>query len=189
MTRAQVIVVGAGPAGSSTAWHLARLGIDVLVLDRARFPRDKPCAEYLSPEASRLLDAMGALAACEAAGAAQLAGMVVRAPNGTLLRGDFAAAHGFRGFRDRGLALRRSVLDALLLERARAAGARVVEEQRVTGLVRDARGAVTGSKRSMQADTRPSGRRRSSWAPTDCDRWWRAGSVSRARDGAPSGWR
>ncbi|HKV50215.1 MAG TPA: FAD-dependent oxidoreductase [Gemmatimonadaceae bacterium] len=144
MARAQVTVVGAGPAGSATAWHLARLGVDVMLVDRARFPRDKPCAEYLSPEASRLLDTMGALAACEAAGAAQLAGMVVRAPNGSLLRGDFAAAHGFRGFRDRGLALRRAVLDALLLERARASGARVVEEQRVTGLVRDARGAVVG---------------------------------------------
>lgn len=144
MTRAQVIVVGAGPAGSSTAWHLARRGIDVLVLDRARFPRDKPCAEYLSPEASRLLDAMGALGACERAGAAQLTGMMVRAPNGALLRGDFAAAHGFRGFRDRGLALRRSLLDAILLERATQAGARVAEEERVTGLVRNARGAVVG---------------------------------------------
>src|SRR6185312_5524296 len=141
---AQVLVVGGGPAGSSTACHLARRGIEVAVVDRARFPRDKPCAEYLSPEASRLLDAMGVLGECERAGAAQLAGMVVRAPNGALLRGDFAAAHGFRGFRDRGLALRRPVLDALLLERARAEGARVVEEERVTGLVRDARGAVVG---------------------------------------------
>jgi flavin-dependent dehydrogenase len=48
---AQVIVVGGGPGGSSAAWHLAGLGLDVLVLDRARFPRDKTCAEYLSPEA------------------------------------------------------------------------------------------------------------------------------------------
>jgi len=144
VTRAQVIVVGAGPAGSSTAWHLARRGIDVLVLDRARFPRDKPCAEYLSPEASRLLDTMGALGACEGAGAAQLTGMTVRAPNGAVLRGDFAAAHGFRGFRDRGLALRRTVLDGILLERATTAGANVVEEERVTGLVRNARGAVVG---------------------------------------------
>jgi len=144
VTRAQVIVVGAGPAGSSTAWHLARRGIDVLVVDRSRFPRDKPCAEYLSPEASRLLDTMGALGACESAGAAQLSGMMVRAPNGALLRGDFAAAHGFRGFRDRGLALRRALLDAILLERARQEGASVIEEERVTGLVRDARGAVAG---------------------------------------------
>ncbi len=139
-----MIVVGGGPAGSSTAWHLARRGIDVMVVDRARFPRDKPCAEYLSPEASRLLDAMGALGDCERAGAAHLAGMTVRSPNGALLRGDFAAAHGFRGFRDRGLALRRSLLDAILLERARIAGAQVVEEERVTGLVRNARGAVAG---------------------------------------------
>jgi len=144
VTRAQVIVVGAGPAGSSTAWHLARRGIDVLVLDRARFPRDKPCAEYLSPEASRLLDTMGALGTCEGAGAAQLTGMTVRAPNGAVLRGDFAAAHGFRGFRDRGLALRRTVLDGILLERATTAGASVAEEERVTGLVRNARGAVVG---------------------------------------------
>jgi len=144
VTRAQVIVVGAGPAGSSTAWHLARRGIDVLVLDRARFPRDKPCAEYLSPEASRLLDTMGALGACEGAGAAQLTGMTVRAPNGAVLRGDFAAAHGFRGFRDRGLALRRTVLDGILLERATTAGVNVVEGERVTGLVRNARGAVVG---------------------------------------------
>jgi flavin-dependent dehydrogenase len=56
---AQVIVVGGGPGGASAAWHLATLGLDVLVLDRARFPRDKTCAEYLSPEASRLLSALG----------------------------------------------------------------------------------------------------------------------------------
>ena len=100
-----MLVVGAGPAGSSAAWHLAREGAHVTMLDRARFPREKPCAEYLSPEASRILSAMGALEACEAAGAAHLAGMVIRAPSGARIRGEFAAAHGFRAFRDRGLAL------------------------------------------------------------------------------------
>ena len=59
MSDADVLIVGAGPAGSSTAWHLASAGARVLVLDRARFPRDKPCAEYLSPEASRILSAGG----------------------------------------------------------------------------------------------------------------------------------
>ena len=58
---AAVIVVGAGPAGAATAWALARAGVDVLLLDRARFPRDKPCAEYLSPQASRILADMGVL--------------------------------------------------------------------------------------------------------------------------------
>jgi len=149
---AQVIVVGAGPAGSSTAWHLAQLGIDVLMLDRARFPRDKVCAEYLSPQASRILINMGAMPAIENAGAAHLSGMRVRAPNGGILQGDFAARHGFRGFRDTGLAVRRTVLDAELVARAQAAGARLMERMRVTDVERDGgkqgdgrgRGRVTG---------------------------------------------
>ena len=104
MSAGRVVIVGGGPAGASAAWQLARLGADVLVLDRARFPRDKPCAEYLSPQASRILDALGVLPAIEAEGPAHLRGMIVRAPNGEHIRGDFAADHGFRGFRDRGLA-------------------------------------------------------------------------------------
>lgn len=143
-TNSEVIVVGGGPAGAATAWALASRGLDVTVLDRARFPREKPCAEYLSPEASRILDAMGALAPLEAAGAAQLRGMRVRAPNGCVIHGEFAARHGFRGFRDRGLAFRRRDLDPLLLDRARHAGARVVEEAKVVDVLRDHRGRVTG---------------------------------------------
>lgn len=141
---AEVVVVGGGPAGSSAAWHLSRAGFDVVLLDRAHFPRDKPCAEYLSPQASRILDAMGALGPIEAAGAAQLAGMRVFAANGASIHGEFAADHGWRGFRDRGLALRRTVLDALLLDRARVAGVRVIEGTRVTDLTRDDDGRVAG---------------------------------------------
>jgi flavin-dependent dehydrogenase len=47
--RWDAVVVGAGPAGSATALRLARAGAKVLLLDRASFPRDKPCSEYLSP--------------------------------------------------------------------------------------------------------------------------------------------
>lgn len=156
---AQVIVVGGGPGGASAAWHLATLGLDVLVLDRARFPRDKTCAEYLSPEASRLLSVMGALDGAEAAGAAQLGGMLVRAPSGDVIAGHFAAGHGFRGFRDRGLALRRRVLDALLLERARLAGARVEEGAHVVDVARAGIGAGGGAAAGVVVRTEGGGTR------------------------------
>src|SRR4029077_9705581 len=48
---ADVMVVGAGPAGSSIALRLARAGVDVALLERSRFPRTKVCGEYLSPGA------------------------------------------------------------------------------------------------------------------------------------------
>ena len=141
---ADVIVVGGGPAGAATAFHLARAGVRVTILDRAHFPRDKPCSEYMSPQASRILDAMGVLDRIEGSGAAHLAGMRVRAPNGTTFHGRFAEVDGFRGYRDRGLALRRTILDNLLLDRARGVGAIVREGVRVTTLRRDSRGRVTG---------------------------------------------
>ena len=139
-----VIVVGGGPAGSSTAFFLARAGIPVTLLDRAHFPRDKPCSEYLSPQAARILSEMNALDSVEATGAAQLAGMRVHAPNGRTIHGEFRGNHGFRGFRDRGLAVRRTVLDSILLDRARAAGVAVREGVRVTDVVRGNDGKVRG---------------------------------------------
>lgn len=153
----QVLIVGGGPAGAASATFLAQAGIAVTLVDRAHFPRPKPCAEYLSPEASRVLHAMGALGAVESAGAAQLTGMRVRAPNGFEIEGAFAAEHGFRGFRDRGLALRREVLDSLLLDRAREAGAAVHEGVTLESLDAAARGYRVsvregGVSRTLQAD-------------------------------------
>ena len=56
---ADVIVVGAGPAGSSAALRLAQAGLDVLVLEKARFPRDKVCGDGLTPRAVKALTGMG----------------------------------------------------------------------------------------------------------------------------------
>ncbi|MCK5438679.1 MAG: FAD-dependent oxidoreductase, partial [Gemmatimonadetes bacterium] len=67
-----VVVVGGGPAGAATATHLARAGLDVCVLDRARFPRDKACGEFLSPAATPLLEDLGVRDAIDAAGAKRL---------------------------------------------------------------------------------------------------------------------
>jgi len=142
--RVQVLVVGGGPAGSSAAWHCAQAGLDVCVVDRAQFPRAKPCAEYVSPEGSRLLHAMGALDTLEAR-AAHLTGMVVHAPSGDRIHGEFVARHGFRGFRDKGLGVRREVLDTVLLDRARHAGVMVQEQTKVESLLTRADGRVTGA--------------------------------------------
>ncbi len=144
MSDSDVLVVGGGPAGASVSFALASAGVRVRVLDRARFPRPKPCAEYLSPEASRILAQMGALAPVERSGAAALAGIHVRAPNGAVIKGDFVAAHGFRGYRDRGLSVRREVLDAILIDRSRDAGAEVLEGVRVTDVLRSSDGRVVG---------------------------------------------
>jgi YD repeat-containing protein len=141
---AEVIVVGGGPAGAGTAWTLARGGRDVLVLDRAAFPRPKPCAEYISPETSRMFEAMGVMQAIDDAGAARLTGMRVRSPNGTELVGEFGAARELVGSRVQGLALRRELLDPLLLGAARAAGATVRERAHMVDLTRDAAGRVSG---------------------------------------------
>src|SRR5580693_5552676 len=56
---ADVIVVGAGPAGSTTAYYLAQAGIDVLLLEKSRFPREKVCGDGLTPRGVRALIAMG----------------------------------------------------------------------------------------------------------------------------------
>src|SRR5918997_1447802 len=57
--RADLIVVGAGPGGSATAYHAAKAGLEVFLLDRQEFPRDKPCGDGLMPHAAEEISLMG----------------------------------------------------------------------------------------------------------------------------------
>jgi geranylgeranyl reductase family protein len=134
--RWDAIVVGAGPAGSATALLLARAGARVLLLDRARFPRDKPCSEYLSPESTRVLERLGGdvLRTVAAASPAHLTGMKVVAPSGQGVLGRFETFS---------FALPRVRFDAILRTAAETAGAVVCEGVKVEELVYDA-GAVAG---------------------------------------------
>ncbi|MFN2315597.1 MAG: NAD(P)/FAD-dependent oxidoreductase [Gemmatimonadales bacterium] len=149
---ADVLIAGAGPAGASAAIRLARAGLRVLVVDRATFPRDKACAEYLSPETLRHLDALGVLGALDLVGGTALTGTSVTGPHGSRLTGLFALA-GHHPFRQTGLSLPRLVLDQALVSAARGAGAEVREGTTVTDLVYQG-GAVAGAVVRCGSETR-----------------------------------
>ncbi|MEZ4586280.1 MAG: FAD-dependent monooxygenase [Gemmatimonadales bacterium] len=136
------MISGLGPAGSALAIRLARAGLDVLAVDRASFPREKVCSEYMSPETVRHLEWLGVLPAIEARGAARLAGVDVIGPRGARLEGRFAAVTG--ADRASGLSISRRVLDLALVDEARRSGARIVERCRVRSLSYE-RGAVSGA--------------------------------------------
>jgi len=136
-------VVGAGPAGSATAAWAARAGLDVLLVERERFPREKACAEYLSPEATHDLEALGVLEEAEA-GAARLTGMRIVADDGSAVVGRFPALGGPDAPRPYGLALPRSRLDTIVLGAARTAGASVLEGVVVERLLMED-GVVSGA--------------------------------------------
>lgn len=117
------VIVGAGPAGSTLALLLAREGLDVLLLDRCAFPREKPCGDCLSPQAARILARIGALPAVHAASPAVLSGWRIVAPSGRSFSARFCdLPHASDA---PALALPRQRLDALLLDLARNAGAEV----------------------------------------------------------------
>jgi flavin-dependent dehydrogenase len=116
---ADALVVGAGPAGSATASLLAEAGWRVLAIDRAVFPREKACSEYMSPEAVRVLDRLGVTAALCLAGAASLSGSSVTTARGAQLVGRFPEGQG--------LSIARRELDHALVRAARARGVEVLE--------------------------------------------------------------
>lgn len=120
-----VVVVGGGPAGSMTALLLARAGHEVVLLDRARFPRAKACGECLNPGAVATLERLGVADAVRALDPAPLRGWDLVGPRGRLHRATFAPRDGV------GWGVDRASLDHLLLASARAEGVRVREGVRV----------------------------------------------------------
>ncbi|MGH7325656.1 MAG: NAD(P)/FAD-dependent oxidoreductase, partial [Candidatus Rokuibacteriota bacterium] len=127
----------AGPAGAATAILLAERGLDVLVLDRGTVPRPKICGEYLSPEATRILDRLGVLKALDTAGAAWLGGMRITAPDGTAVSGAYRAIGPWRPYRGHALGVSRATLDGVLVDRLRALPVDLREQVRVTGVLRE----------------------------------------------------
>jgi menaquinone-9 beta-reductase len=111
----EVLVVGAGPAGSIAALILARAGARVRVIDRAHFPRPKLCGDTLNPGALAMLDHLRVSAGIRARGL-PVSGMVVTGPGGARVVGEYDAGVA-------GIAITRQDLDMLLLDAAIRAGA------------------------------------------------------------------
>ena len=137
--QADVIVVGAGPAGSTTAFHLASTGADVLLLEKAAFPRDKVCGDGLTPRAVKQLVGLG---------------IDLDAPGWTRNNGLRIVGAGHRlelpwpelaSFPPYGMVRTRMDFDEILARHAEKAGARLMERTAVTGPVVDERtGRVVG---------------------------------------------
>jgi flavin-dependent dehydrogenase len=128
----EVLIVGAGPAGALAALILARAGVRVLVVDRAKFPRDKLCGDTLNPGALRLLAQHGIAEGIEARGL-PIAGMLVTSGTGVRVRGLY-------GDGQIGRSLIRRELDQLLIDAAIRAGAQFQDEVRVGGPIVDEEG-------------------------------------------------
>ena len=132
----RVVIVGAGPAGSAAAITLARGGADVVVIDKATFPRDKCCGDGLTTGALRRLEHLG-LDPATMPSWQTVDDVVVRSVSGRVFR--------FPMPRDRGVyaaVVRRTELDHALVQLARAAGAEVREGVGVAGMARAADGGV-----------------------------------------------
>jgi geranylgeranyl reductase family protein len=136
---ADVIVVGAGPSGSTTAYYLAQAGLNVLLLEKSRFPRDKVCGDGLTPRAVKTLVAMG-IDVSEEAGWLRNKGLRVIG-GGMRLELPWPELSSYPGY---GLVRTRASLDEMLARRAQAAGAKLLEGTTVTGPLLDDEGQLIG---------------------------------------------
>jgi menaquinone-9 beta-reductase len=136
---ADVIVVGAGPAGSTTAYYLARAGLDVLLLEKAAFPRDKVCGDGLTPRAVRQLVRMG----IDISGPGWIRNHGLRVIGGGMrIEMPWPELASYPNY---GLVRTRMDFDEILARHAQKSGVRLHERTNVTGPVIDERtGRITG---------------------------------------------
>src|ERR1700678_1426560 len=144
---ADVIIVGAGPAGSTTAFYLAQAGIDVLLLEKSRFPREKVCGDGLTPRAVKALVGMG-ISVGEEDGWVRNKGLRVIGA-GKRMELPWPELTSYPGY---GLVRTRLDMDEALARRAQQAGAKLEEGVTVTGPVIDDRtGRISGVAAKAEA--------------------------------------
>ena len=153
---ADVIIVGAGPSGSTAAYYLAQAGLDVLLIEKSRFPRDKVCGDGLTPRAVKALVALG-VDVSEEAGWLRNKGLRVIA-GGMRLELDWPELSSYPGY---GLVRTRASLDEQLARRAQAAGAKLLEGTTVTGPLLNSDGRIVGVQAQAEAEEKPKPKPRS----------------------------
>ncbi len=152
-TEYDVIVVGGGPAGSSTAGFLARAGRKVLLLDRQKFPREKICGDGISGRSVQILKELGAYEKFPKAEIQGMFGITFSSPDGTAVLVD---SHKPKDQDPPGFVCRREVFDNVLFQHAKNCGAEVIEGFNASGLVMEGTRVcgVKGSKNGKEAEYR-----------------------------------
>ncbi|HEY4428974.1 MAG TPA: NAD(P)/FAD-dependent oxidoreductase [Solirubrobacteraceae bacterium] len=144
---ADVVIVGGGPAGSTLAWALARSGLRPLVLERASFPREKVCGDYVDPRGLRILGAMGALEALERHKRVKVTSMATFVDWEQRFSGPIPVYSKVDNLPPYGYTIQREELDNAMLRAAVAAGAVVHEETAVVDLDARSDGVAVTAKR------------------------------------------
>ena len=145
---ADVIVVGAGPSGSATAHHLANAGLDVLLLEKSQFPRDKVCGDGLTPRAVKSLIRLG-VDTSEEAGWLHNKGLRIMG-GGVRLEMPWPELASYPNY---GLVRPRADFDQILARQAEKSGARLHENTNVSGPILDERtGRILGVTAKISQD-------------------------------------
>ncbi|MGI9036531.1 MAG: NAD(P)/FAD-dependent oxidoreductase [Pyrinomonadaceae bacterium] len=129
--KSKIAIVGAGPAGASAAIRLAQTGFRVVLIEREKFPREKLCGEFVSPECLAHFRALGVFDEMRAAGGDSIAETFFYAPSGKSV----GVPSKWFNKSENALGLSRAEMDFLLLEQAKKLGVEVLEETSVIGLL------------------------------------------------------